>query len=68
MVKKSKKKSNKFSLLPDMCPQINVEMSIGQGGIILHNNKICVAKPLLKDSHLYKMFNMGITSKKKHIY
>ena len=65
MVKKSKKKSNKFSLLPDMCPQINVEMSIGQGGIILHNNKICVAKPLLKDSHLYKMFNMGITSKKK---
>ena len=43
-------------------------MSLGQGGIILHNAKICVAKPLLKNSHLYKMFNIGINSKKKKIY
>ena len=63
--KKNNKISNSLSLRPDMCPQINVDMSMSQGGIILHNNKICVAKPLLKDSHLYKMFNMGIISKKK---
>ena len=67
MVKKSKKKSNKFSLLPDMCPQTNVDMSKEQGGNILHNNKFCIAKPLLKDSHLYTMFNRGVSSKKKHI-
>ena len=70
MVKSKKNnKYNKLSLLPDMCPQVNLEMSFGKGGIIFHNNNICVAKPLLKDSFLYKMFNMGITSiSKKKTY
>lgn len=62
---KKSKKLNKLSLLPDMCPQINLDMSKDQGGNIFHNNKFCVAKPLLKDSHLYKMFNMGISSSSK---
>ena len=59
-------KKNSIRLLPDFCPQINVEMKFGKGGVILHNNKICVAKPFKKDSFLNKMFNSK-SRKKKHI-
>ena len=43
-------KKNSIRLFPDFCPQINVEMKFGKGGVILHKNKICVAKPFKKDS------------------
>ena len=54
-------KKNSIRLLPDFCPQINVEMKFGKGGVILHNNKICVAKPL------NKMFNSKSRKKKTYL-
>lgn len=50
-------------LKPDFCPQINVDISFGSGGLILHNNKLCVSKKLDKNSFLYKSFNVSKNKK-----
>ena len=65
---KKNNKSNKAckKLRPDFCPEINVDMKFGKGGLIIHNEKLCVAKPFNKTSLLYKNFNKN--SKIKKIY
>ena len=50
-------------LKPDFCPQINVDISFASGGLILHNNKLCVSKKLDKNSFLYKSFNVSKNKK-----
>ena len=57
-------------LKPDFCPQINVMMEIEFGlkrmsGMVMHENKICVAKKLKKDNFLYNMFNQNKDKKEK---
>jgi hypothetical protein len=68
-ISKKKQKSNKAckNLRPDFCPEINVDMKFGKGGLIIHNGKMCVAKPFNKTSLLYKKFNTNSKIKKNYL-
>jgi hypothetical protein len=59
-------------LKPDFCPQINVimEMEFGSkrmSGLVLHENKLCIAKKIDTNSFLYNMFNPNKSNKKTHL-
>jgi hypothetical protein len=58
------------SLKPDFCPQINLVMDMEFGkkrmsGLVLHKNKLCVAKKLNTKSFLYNIFNSENNKEKK---
>jgi len=68
MPSSSSNRTKKKTYQPDFCPAMNADMKFGKGGIIIHNDKFCVAKPLYTNSLLYVSFNKNNKKKNKLTY